>query len=202
MNIFGGKFWNDRYSSNEFVYGTEPNEFFKKELQKLSSGKLLLIGEGEGRNAVFSAKNGWEVDAIDFSTVAREKAIKFAEKNSVLINYEVSDLTKYKFKQSNYDVVANIYLHLHRSSRKDIYSKSIASLKTGGVFLLEAFEKDQLGRTSGGPQNLEMLYSIEELNKDFKGMEIKLLEKKIITLGEGEHHKGEAAIVRLIAVKK
>ena len=202
MNSYGGEFWDERYSSSEFVYGSEPNEFFKEQIQKLVPGKLLMIGEGEGRNAVFAAKQGWEVDAVDFSLVAKEKAIKLAKNNGVSINYDVSELSKYKFKQNYYDAAANIYLHLNRTLRKTIYSNCIFSLKTGGIIILEVFDKDQLGRNSGGPQNLEMLYSIDELKEDFQTTQIKLLEKKIITLGEGNHHKGEAAVVRMIAIKK
>ena len=202
MNSYGGEFWDERYSSSEFVYGSEPNEFFKEQIQKLVPGKFLMIGEGEGRNAAFAAKHGWEVDAVDFSLVAKEKAINFAKNNGVFINYDVSDLSKYNFKQNYYDAVANIYLHLNRKLRKVIYSNCISSLKAGGTIILEVFDKDQLGRNSGGPQNLEMLYSIDELKEDFQTMSITLLEKKLITLGEGAHHKGEAAVVRMIAIKK
>ena len=202
MKSYGGKFWDERYSSTEFVYGTEPNKFFKEELLKLNPGKLLMIGEGEGRNAVFAAKQGWEVDAVDFSTIAREKAMKLAEKNKVSIRYDVCELTQYKFKQNHYDAVANIFLHLDITSRQIIYPESISSLKRNGILLLEVFHKEQLGRNTGGPQNSEMLYSEEELNEYFKSMQIQLLEKKIINLEEGDHHKGEASVIRLITLRK
>jgi 2-polyprenyl-3-methyl-5-hydroxy-6-metoxy-1,4-benzoquinol methylase len=88
MNDFGGKFWDERYSTTEFIYGSEPNSFFKSELEKLASGKILLLGEGEGRNAVYTALNGWTVDAVDFSLKAKEKALQLAEENKVHINYK------------------------------------------------------------------------------------------------------------------
>lgn len=202
MKSYGGKFWDKRYSSTEFVYGREPNIFFKEELLKLTPGKLLMIGEGEGRNAVFAAKHGWEVDAVDFSTIAKEKAMKLAEKNKVSIRYDVCELTQYNFRQNHYDAVANIFLHLDITSRQIIYPESIVSLKKKGVLLLEVFHKEQLGRNTGGPQNSEMLYSEEELNEYFKSMQIQFLEKKIINLEEGDHHKGEVAVIRLIALRK
>ena len=90
MNKFGGNFWDERYSSIEFVYGTEPNIFFKDELDKLNTGNILLPGEGEGRNAVYAAVKGWNVDAVDFSIIAKEKALNLAEENSVSINYEIT----------------------------------------------------------------------------------------------------------------
>ena len=201
MNKFGGEFWDERYSSIEFVYGTEPNIFFKDELDKLKSGNILLPGEGEGRNAVYAALNGWTVDALDFSTIAKQKALKLAEENSVSINYEITDLSKFKPKSNYYDAAAIIFLHLNPKIRSDVHSKVVDSLKTGGTLILEVYEKEQLGKDSGGPQNIDMLYSKEELKNDFNNMKIIGLEKKIINLNESEHHKGEAAILRLIAIK-
>ncbi|MCU0373551.1 MAG: SAM-dependent methyltransferase, partial [Ignavibacteria bacterium] len=90
-------FWNERYASPDFAYGTEPNDFFKREISKLVPGKLLLPGEGEGRNAVFAAIKGWDVTAVDFSEQAKIKALKLADENNVKINYLVSPLEDYHF---------------------------------------------------------------------------------------------------------
>jgi len=201
MNKFGGEFWDERYSSIEFVYGTEPNIFFKDELDKLKTGNILLLGEGEGRNAVYAAANGWNVDAVDFSKIAKEKALKLAEENSVGINYEITDLSEYKPKSNYYDAAAIIFLHLNPKIRSDVHSKVVDSLKPGGTLFLEVYEKEQLGKDSGGPQNIDMLYSKEELRNDFVNMNIIVLEKKIITLNESNQHNGEAVVLRLIAVK-
>lgn len=201
MAKLGGEFWDERYSSTDFVYGTEPNSFFKDELNKLSPGNILLVGEGEGRNAVYAAVNGWNVDAVDFSIIAKEKAIKLAKENSVSINYKISDLAEYKPKANNYDAAAIIFLHLNPKIRSDVHSRVVDSLNPGGTLILEVYEKEQLGKDSGGPQNIDMLYSREELKEDFKLMKVKLLEKKRIHLDESHHHKGEAVVLRLIAVK-
>ena len=201
MNKFGGKFWDERYSSTEFVYGTEPNTFFKDELDKLKTGNILLLGEGEGRNAVYAAVKGWNVDAVDFSIIAKEKALKFAKENSVSINYEITDLSEYKPKSNYYDAAAIIFLHLNPKIRSDVHSKVVDSLKPGGTLILEVYEKEQLGKDSGGPQNIDMLYSKGELKNDFNNMRIIELEKKILNLNESEQHKGEAVVLRLIAVK-
>jgi SAM-dependent methyltransferase len=201
MAKFSGEFWDERYSSNDFVYGTEPNIFFKDELDKLSPGNILLPGDGEGRNSVYAAKNGWKVDAIDFSTVAKEKALELAEENSVKINFEVADLAAHKPKTIYYDAAAIIYLHLNPKIRKGVHSKVVDSLNPGGTLILEVYEKEQLGKSSGGPQNIDMLYSKKELKDDFSKMKIIVLEKRIITLNESEYHKGKAVVLRLIAVK-
>lgn len=201
MNKFGCKFWDKRYSSIGFVYGTEPNTFFKDELDKLKAGNILLLGEGEGRNAVYAAAKGWNVDAVDFSTIAKKKALKLAEENSVSINYEITDLSEYKPKSNYYDAAAIIFLHLNPKIRNVIHAKVAASLKPGGTLILEVYEKEQLGKDSGGPKNIDMLYSKEELKDDFKKMKIIVLGKEIITLNESEQHAGEAVVLRLIGIK-
>ena len=201
MNKFGGKFWDERYSTTEFIYGTEPNHFFRNKLDKLTPGNILLLGEGEGRNALYAALKGWNVDAVDFSTKAKEKALQLAEENDIHINYKVVDLSKYKLKQNYYDAIAIIFLHLKPELRNFIHSQVSKSLRTGGILILEVFEKDQLSKSSGGPQNLEMLYSIEEMKNDFVKMNIELLEKIFINLDESNQHRGDAVVIRLIAVK-
>jgi len=200
-NKFGGKFWDERYSSNDFVYGTIPNTFFKDELDKLKTGNILLLGEGEGRNATYAAVKGWNVDAVDFSIIAKEKTLKLAEENSVSINYEITDLSEYKPKSKYYDAAAIIFLHLNPKIRSDVHSKVVDSLISGGTLILEVYEKEQLGKDSGGPQNIDMLYSKEELKDDFNNMKNIELERKIVNLNESEHHKGDAVVLRLIAVK-
>src|SRR5512136_2935998 len=102
-------FWDNRYSVEDYIFGTEPNEFFKSEINKLPRGKLLLIGEGEGRNAVYAAKLGWQVDAIDFSSTAKSKALMLADRNSVKINYYVQDFNDLNLTAENYNAVGIIY---------------------------------------------------------------------------------------------
>jgi len=201
MNKFGGEFWDERYSSIEFVYGTEPNIFFKDELDSLKQGNILLMGEGEGRNAVYAAANGWNVDAVDFSKIAKEKALKLAEDNSVNINYEITDLSEYKPKSNYYDSAAIIFLHLNPKIRGTVHSRVVDSLKPGGTLILEVYEKEQFGNDSGGPQNIDMLYSKEELKDDFAMMNIIVLEKKIVTLNESEQHTGKAYVLRFVGEK-
>jgi 2-polyprenyl-3-methyl-5-hydroxy-6-metoxy-1,4-benzoquinol methylase len=86
------EFWNERYALKEYVYGTEPNVFFKTQITKLSPGKILFPAEGEGRNAVHAARLGWDVYAFDSSNEAKKKSELLAKKQSVKINYRVNDL--------------------------------------------------------------------------------------------------------------
>ena len=202
MSDFKSNFWDERYSFEEYVYGTEPNKFFKEQINRFSShGKLLLPGEGEGRNAVYAAKLGWQVDAFDQSINAQKKALRLAKKNEMNINYQVTDLTKFYTEKNKYDAAAIIFVHFNSEERKSFHKIITDSLKPGGVLILESFSKNQFGKTSGGPQDLEMLYSLEDIKNDFKEMRRILLEEKNILLNEGDKHVGDASVIRYVGEK-
>lgn len=194
-------FWNQRYSTEEYVYGTEPNEFFKERLDLLQPGTLLLPGEGEGRNALYALQKGWKPEAFDWSTVAREKALKLAAKNGFDYIYNINTFEDFVAKPGCYDAAALIYIHLPPDERLLLHQKIIASLKPGGVLFLEAYDKDQLGKKSGGPQEPELLYSMAELVEDFIDLDFELLTHLTINLKEGKFHQGEASVVRFCGVK-
>ncbi|NWF51021.1 MAG: class I SAM-dependent methyltransferase [Ignavibacteriaceae bacterium] len=194
-------FWDERFSSDEYIYGKEPNLFFKEQIDKLKPAKILLAGEGEGRNAVYAAEKGWEAYCIDSSIKAKEKALALAEEKKVKINYEIHDLIDFIPQKNFYQAAAIIFIHMPSSVRSFFHEKIIESLTPGGKIILEAFDKSQLGNSSGGPKEIDLLYSTEILEQDFKGLKIELLEKKRLMLAEGSHHKGEAVTVRMVAVK-
>ena len=194
-------FWNSRYSEQEFAYGTQPNAFLKEQLEKIKSGTALFLGEGEGRNAVYAATLGWQVDAVDFSSSAKVKALKLAEKNNVKINYEVCDLNEYGFKENYYDLVVMIFLHLPLELREKVFKNSINSLKRNGILLVEAFNKNQINNSSGGPQSLDLLYSENDVLGLVKDLRTETIESKSIELDEGEYHKGKADVIRYVGVK-
>ena len=194
-------FWNSRYSEQEFAYGTQPNAFLKEQLEKIESGTALFLGEGEGRNAVYAAKLSWQVDAVDFSSSAKIKALKLAKENKVTINYEVSDLNDYTFKENYYDLVVMIFVHLPLDLRRKVFNKSIQSLNQNGKIIIEAFGKDQINNASGGPRSLDLLYSEKDILDLVNELKTILLESKTFNLDEGEHHKGKADVIRYVGVK-
>ncbi len=194
-------FWDQRYSSEEYIYGIEPNGFFKEQIDKINSGKILLLGEGEGRNAVYAAKNGWEVDAVDFSRQAKIKAEKLAEKNSTAINYLVKNISDYIPPKDYYDVVGLIFLHLNPELRRLVHLNVIASLKKDGKIILESYSKDQLTKTTGGPKNQELLYLLNDIKKDFNNLNLIVLEETSENISEGKYHSGEASIIKMVASK-
>jgi len=190
--------WNERYSAPDYVYGTEPNEFFKEQLSKLPPGRLLLPGEGEGRNAVYAATRGWKVDAYDFSEQAVRKAQNLAQQKNVNIHYTVSSYEDYKYPLQYYDAAGLIYTHMPPDIRSPVHKKIIRSLKPGGILILEAFHKEQINYSSGGPKDIDMLYDEKELTSDFEGLQVLLLEKKKIHLQEGTFHSGDAVVLRFV----
>ena len=201
MSKFANEFWNERFSTDKYIYGKNPNKFFKEQIDQLKPGRLLLLGEGEGRNSVYTATKGWKVDAVDFSKTAKEKALRLAKKNNVNINYAISNLADFTPRENCYDAIGLIFVHLKPGSRKIVHKRIVNSLKNTGLIILEAFEKQQLGKNSGGPQSEEMLYSIEELKDDFKDLKIHLLKKETVLLDEGDSHKGKASVIRFVAEK-
>lgn len=194
-------FWDNRYSSEEFVYGTDPNEFFKSQIDTLPPGKLLALAEGEGRNGIYAATLGWEVDAVDFSQVAREKALKLASAKNAKIEYTVADLADFQPPVKIYDAVSMIFMHLNPGLSKIVHKRAVDSLKQGGKIILEVFHKEQLGKNSGGPQNSDMLYSIEQIKQNFKGLKIEKLSKEVVQLYESKFHYGDAVVIRFVGVK-
>lgn len=194
-------FWDDRYTSTEFVYGTSPNHFFSEAISSIAPGRMLLPGEGEGRNAVFAASLGWHVDAFDQSDNGATKAHRLARTKDVNINYTVGSLENQSFKSGYYDVAALIFVHLPPSFRSLIHARIAEALRPGGWLIMEAFHTSQLEHDTGGPRSAEMLYDAECLRRDFSGLELSELNELEVELDEGRFHRGTAAVVRMIGKK-
>lgn len=191
--------WNSRYSIEDYVYGENPNVFFSHQLALLESGKILFPAEGEGRNAVYAALHGWQTDAFDFSESAKEKATKLATKHGVTINYRISSLLDFIGDESGYDCIALTYVHVPNEIRSVFHKKISKLLAPGGTIILEGFSKQQLGKPSGGPKIESMMFSANELRSDFEDLSISLLIEEDTILNEGEFHRGNASVVRLVA---
>lgn len=196
--------WNERYAAAEYIYGTTPNMFLRTQLAALPTGRLLLPAEGEGRNAVHAAREGWQVDAVDFSEEGRRKALALAAHHGVAdrITYTLADLAHVEFAENTYDAVALVFAHLPAPVRMRVHAACIRALKPGGTLIIEAFTPRQLGNTSGGPKSIDLLYTAEMLAGDAAGMTVRVLEERDdVDLDEGAFHRGPASVVRLVAVR-
>jgi SAM-dependent methyltransferase len=194
-------FWNERYSENEFVYGEAPNVYFAEILSKLKSGTIILPCDGEGRNAVHAARQGWNVKAFDLSEAGKLKADSLALKYDIKIDFKIEDAALALYPDESADAVAIIYTHLPTEVRKKLYQNIIHWLKPGGKVILETFCPEQLNNNSGGPKDIDMLNTKEILSEDFKHLSIDYLEYLHIQLSEGKYHEGPANVIRMIATK-
>jgi len=199
--------WNDRYSSEEFAYGTAPNNFLREQLEKLNPGSILFPAEGEGRNAVFAAQLGWKVSAFDISAEGKNKALKLAEANNIVIDYQVGELETLNYQAEQFDAIALIYAHFPAAIKSSIHKTLETYLRKDGYVIFEAFSKKHLEYLAindkvGGPKDIESLFSIEEIQSDFPDYEIIQLEEKEIELNEGLFHNGKGSVIRFIGKKK
>lgn len=160
-------FWNKRYDTETYILGKEPVEFLKEHINILPGGKALDIAMGEGRNAVFLAKNGFEVDGCDVSEIAVKKTLELAKENNVRVNAFVADLEIYKLPKDAYDVVACFY-YLQRSLIPQIKE----ALKPGGMVIYETYTIENCERGFEGPKNRDYLLKTNELLDLFKDLTI------------------------------
>lgn len=198
------QFWNDRYSQPDYAYGVEPNDFLKASLDFFPDrARVLCPGEGEGRNAVFLARSGHEVHAVDFSSAGQEKALKLAEENHVSIDYTVSDINDFDFGQTRWDAIVSIFAHTDPDTRRRTLQKSLNALKTGGVFVMEAYHPEQIARGygTGGPKDIEWTVSLDDLVPCFAGQKIIHQLETERAVHEGHAHSGRAFVTQFICRK-
>lgn len=193
-------FWDLRYSTNEAVYGIDPNPFFKAFIDTHKPGNILLPAEGEGRNALYASAKGWKVDAFDFSEVARDKALKKAKENGLQIRYTIQNLEDFK-ADKKYDAIALIYIHLPEDKRMTFHREIYKSLEPGGYLLLEAFAKEQVHNNSGGPKEPALLYDAPMICSDFQFLHMLSCRHRSLVLNEGSFHKGKADVLQMIGQK-
>ena len=198
------QFWNERFDTQEFIFGTEPNEYLVDQSEKyLKKGdKVLCIADGEGRNGVWLAKQGMQVVGFDASDIALSKAKKFAQDHEVSVEYLFSDTDSYAWPKNTYDAVVGIFIQFaDPEMRKRIFEKTYETLRPGGIFILQGYTPKQLEYKTGGPSLIEHLYTeemIRDLSKDFSIIELCSYERE---LSEGPRHSGMSAILGLVARK-
>jgi len=192
--------WDQRYASDDYVYGTEPNTFLAEHAHRLQ-GPVLSLAEGEGRNAVFLASLGLAVLGVDASAVGLAKAQRLAAKRDVSIETAVVDLITYTPPQEHYGAVVSIFAHLPSQARRRLHRAVEQALKPGGLILLEGYSKAQLGRGTGGPSDLDMLLTTADIEQDFPHCEVLLCQEIERDVTEGRLHTGMASVVQFIGRK-
>lgn len=198
--------WDERYSDPDYIFGKEPNDFLKEEFQRIpAGGRVLCLAEGEGRNAVFLAQSGYQVTAMDLSKVGLNKALKLAEEKEVSISTQVVDLADYDFGVAQWDGIVSIWAHMPETIRQRVHSHIAAALKSGGVFIVEAYTEQQLEMDAvGGPPaaQKERFGSLEDLRVELAALTEVIAVEKQRMVSEGDRHQGLSAVVQFIAYKK
>ncbi len=191
--------WDEEYSVDEYVYGTEPNDFLLSMTEKLKKNRVLCLAEGEGRNAVHLAREGFAATAVDSSRVGLEKAERLAHQNGVVIETVLVDLADFTVVKDSWDSIVSISCHLPPDLRKKIHRDVVAGLRKGGTFLLEAYTPEQLEFGTGGPPSAEYMMDLETLREELSGLKIVHGVELVRNVVEGVNHTGMGSVVQVLA---
>ena len=195
--------WNERFSAESYLFGERPNTYLAEKTPLLCKGRALCLADGEGRNSVWLASQGFEVDAFDFSEVALVKAQKLATKHAVKIQFICSDWESFDWKPNYYDTIAGIFFQFaDPDARRKLFEKLHISLKPGGTLIIQGYGKEQLNFKTGGPGVLENLYDEELLLTSFPDYIVLDIRTYMHEVDEGVGHSGMSALVGFVGQKK
>ena len=200
------EFWNTRFAKDGFMYGEKPNEFIKNNTHLFTpKADILCLAEGEGRNAIYLAKQGFAVTALDTSDIGLAKCALNAARSGLDVSLSCTDLEQWD-ASTTYDAIVASFMHLPEPLRTKTFKTAMDALRPEGYIVMEFFSKDQMrqGFPSGGPKDLDLLYSVEEVALVVTTPKTKVLhlEQEEDTLDEGWGHQGKASLIRLILQKK
>jgi SAM-dependent methyltransferase len=193
--------WDEEYSVKDYVYGKEPNDFLLEMSGRLKIGNVLCLAEGEGRNAVHLARQGFAATAVDSSRVGLAKADKLAQEFGVIIQTVTADLADYTIEEGVWDSIISISCHVHQDLRRRLHRDVVAGLKEGGTFLLEAYTPKQLEFQTGGPPSAEYLMELATLKEELEGLDFIHGQELVRDVVEGTNHTGKGSIVQVLARK-
>lgn len=196
---FDSPFWDNRFGSAEdYVFGTNPNDFLAACTARLPPGPILCLAEGEGRNAVHLARHGHAVTAVDQSAVGLQKATRLATRHGVQLTTIVADLADFVIEPDSWAAIVSIFCHLPPGLRQDVHARAAAGLKAGGRLVLEAYSPDQVNFGTGGPVAApELLMRLEDVRTEFPQLSWEVaqtIERDVI---EGSGHTGRASVTQL-----
>ncbi len=192
--------WESRYSSDDYIYGTDPNDFLAEAVADLPPGRALCIADGEGRNGVHLASLGHTVTSVDLTESGMAKAARLAEAKGVDLTTVVADIADFDLGEQQWDLIVSIFAHMPVPVRAGLHRRIAPALAPGGHFVLEAYTPDQVGRGTGGPPDAALTMTLEALGQELEGMQIISGVEKVRSVVEGPGHSGDGAVVQVIAV--
>ena len=192
-------FWNEKFANTEYAYGTEPNDFLVSAVTKLKRGATLSLAEGEGRNAVWLAQQGFTVSAIEQSEKGVGKTLRLALQRGVIVMAERGELETFYIQPNSWDLVVSIFAHTPQELRRKLHRQVVAGLKPGGVFVLEAYTPAQIANNTGGPKDASLMPTAELLRSELAGLVFDRIEEVEREVVEGSLHTGTAHVVQVVA---
>ena len=195
--------WDKRFSREDYIFGTAPNQFLAAQQPLLKAGqRVLCVADGEGRNSVWLAQQGLSVTAFDISPVGVEKARKLAVRAGVTVDYAIADVSGWAWPEAAFDAVAAIFVQFADPQlRGFMFERMLRALKPGGLLLVQGYTPRQLEYKTGGPPQVAHLYTPELLRAAFAGCEILQLREHESVVNEGSQHSGMSALIDLVARK-
>lgn len=195
--------WNQRFSGDDYLFGTEPNRFLVSQADLLKAGdRALAVADGEGRNGVWLASQGLDVLSVDFSENALAKARRLADARGLALKTELVDLFAWDWGEARFDVVAAIFIQFAPpEQRRRMFRGMAAALAPGGHLIMQGYRPEQLDYGTGGPPHAENMYTADLLRTAFADLEIVLLEEHDSDVAEGRGHHGMSALVDMVACK-
>ena len=199
-------FWDQRYAEPDLAYGAAANVFLTEQAFRMNTGARVLVpADGQGRNGVWLAEQGFEVVSLDLSAVAVRRAQALAAERGVRIDARVADLSTFTWQAEQFDAAVLIFAHLPSALRLNVHRGVWRSLRSGGVLVLQAFTPAQLRyrevHNSGGPADRDMTQDVQSIHEDFPGAQELVLEERDRVLQEGVYHSGLAAVVEAVLRK-
>ena len=191
--------WEQRYGSDDYIYGTEPNSFLRDAVADGPIGDALCLADGEGRNGVHLAGLGHRVTSVDITEAGMAKAAKLAKERGVGLTTIVADLGGFDLGERSWDLIVSIFAHTPPPVRARIHGSIATALRPGGVFILEAYTPDEIGRGTGGPPVPELTMDLDRLRPELVGMNIHHALETVRPVVEGSGHTGDGAVVQIIA---
>ncbi len=193
--------WDERYAGEGYLFGTQPNRFLVGCRSLLGAGgRALCVADGEGRNSIWLAGEGFDVDAFDASRVAVEKARRLAAQRGVSVRFTVADADSWRWQESAYDVVAAIFVQFASPDlRRRMFGRIAQALRPGGLLLLEGYRVEQLAYGTGGPRSVAQLYSEEQLRKELAVFDLEQVRSYDEVVEEGVGHSGMSALIDVVA---
>jgi len=194
--------WDARYAEPEWAFGTDPNDFLREEAARLPAGRVLCLAEGQGRNAVWLAQRGYTVTAMDQSAKGLERARELAAARGVKIGTVCADLAEFAIEPGAWQGIVSIFAHVTGDVRAQVHARVEQGLAPGGVFVLEAYRPEQIGRGTGGPSEDERMVNLARLRRELPSLEF-LVEREVDReVLEGHRHRGMSSVVQLVARRR